>query len=80
VDDYIHRVGRTARGGKRGTGITLITQFDIERVLSLEGALNIKLEEIKFNEEKVLEDMSSLSKLMRKIKVIMAEDGTTEWM
>jgi len=36
VDDYIHRVGRTARGGKRGTGITLITQFDIERVLSLE--------------------------------------------
>ena len=49
-------------------------------MLSLEGALNIKLEEIKFNEEKVLEDMSSLSKLMRKIKVIMAEDGTTEWM
>ena len=58
----------------------MITQFDIERVLSLEGTLNIKLEEIKFNEEKVLEDMSSLSKLMRKIKIMMAEDGTTEWM
>ena len=49
-------------------------------MLSLEGTLNIKLEEIKFNEEKVLEDMSSLSKLMRKIKIMMAEDGTTEWM
>lgn len=25
TDDYIHRVGRTARGGKRGTAITLMT-------------------------------------------------------
>jgi ATP-dependent RNA helicase DDX49/DBP8 len=34
--DYVHRVGRTARGGKRGTAITLLTQFDVERVLALE--------------------------------------------
>ena len=25
AEDYIHRVGRTARGNKRGTAITLIT-------------------------------------------------------
>jgi superfamily II DNA/RNA helicase len=29
-EDYIHRVGRTARGNKRGTAITLVTQFDVE--------------------------------------------------
>ena len=39
TDDYIHRVGRTARGGKRGTAITLMTQFDVQKVLTLEQSI-----------------------------------------
>lgn len=41
--DYIHRVGRVGRAGRRGTAITLLTQFDIERLLNLESDLNIKM-------------------------------------
>jgi ATP-dependent RNA helicase DDX49/DBP8 len=35
-DDYIHRVGRTARAGRSGTSITFVGQRDIELVLAIE--------------------------------------------
>jgi ATP-dependent RNA helicase DDX47/RRP3 len=28
--DYVHRVGRTARAGKTGKAITMVTQYDVE--------------------------------------------------
>ncbi|KAM3128348.1 hypothetical protein pb186bvf_019538 [Paramecium bursaria] len=76
--DYIHRVGRTGRAGKRGTAITLMTQYDVKRILEVEKEINLKLEEIKFNEEKVLENMVEITKAMKLIKVRMAQDGTTD--
>uniref|UniRef100_A0A3B0N942 ATP-dependent RNA helicase, putative n=1 Tax=Theileria annulata TaxID=5874 RepID=A0A3B0N942_THEAN len=52
--DYIHRVGRTARAGKSGISLTLITQYDIEAFQRIEYALNKKLEEYKdISEEEV---------------------------
>ena len=42
---YIHRVGRTARGGKSGRAISLVTQYDVEVWLRIENALGKKLDE-----------------------------------
>lgn len=42
---YVHRVGRTARAGKSGVAITIVTQYDIEVFQRIEKALGKKLEE-----------------------------------
>ncbi|KAG8534143.1 putative RNA helicase [Bacidia gigantensis] len=44
-DDYIHRVGRTARAGKSGEAIILVGQRDIELFLAIEKRVGIKMKE-----------------------------------
>ena len=34
--DYVHRVGRTARAGRAGRSLSLITQYDIESIQKIE--------------------------------------------
>jgi len=52
--DYIHRVGRTARAGKTGRAVTLVTQYDIEAFQRIEIALDRKLEEFSDISEEVV--------------------------
>ncbi|OBZ70067.1 ATP-dependent rRNA helicase rrp3 [Grifola frondosa] len=42
--DYIHRVGRTARAGRAGKAILIVTQYDVECLQRLENTLDKKLE------------------------------------
>ena len=50
-DDYIHRVGRTARAGKVGEAITLVGQRDVALFLAIEARIGTKMEA--FEEEGV---------------------------
>lgn len=52
--DYIHRVGRTARAGKSGKAIAIVTQYDVEVYQRLERLLGKKLPEYRLDEETVL--------------------------
>ncbi|KAI9884042.1 MAG: ribosomal RNA processing protein [Watsoniomyces obsoletus] len=51
---YIHRVGRTARAGKSGRAINLVTQYDVEVWLRIEAALGRKLPEHEAVKEEVM--------------------------
>ena len=50
-DDYIHRVGRTARAGRKGTAITMVGQRDVQLVLAIEQRVGRAL--LQFEEEGV---------------------------
>jgi len=60
--DYIHRVGRTARAGRYGKAITLVSQYDVELYQRIEHLIGKKLplyetvdQEVMMFNERVLE-------------------------
>jgi ATP-dependent RNA helicase DDX47/RRP3 len=52
--DYVHRVGRTARAGRSGRSITVVTQYDIELYQKIEANIGRKLEEFKCVKDEVM--------------------------
>lgn len=70
ADDYIHRVGRTARKGKRGLAISFMTQYDVQLVLNIEKNINDKLEELKIDEEEALELATKINKAKKIVKIV----------
>ncbi|KAK4695576.1 hypothetical protein P7C70_g8525, partial [Phenoliferia sp. Uapishka_3] len=65
ADDYVHRVGRTARAGRSGTAITFVTEGDVDLVHVLEERINTTLEELPLPEGPVLEMLSGVSMAKR---------------
>lgn len=51
--DYIHRVGRTARAGRSGKSITIVTQYDVELMQRVETVIGKKMELWPTDEEEV---------------------------
>ncbi|XP_050523861.1 probable ATP-dependent RNA helicase DDX49 isoform X2 [Daktulosphaira vitifoliae] len=43
--DYVHRVGRTARAGRTGQAVSIVTQHDVKIVQTIEQKINYKLKE-----------------------------------
>jgi ATP-dependent RNA helicase DDX47/RRP3 len=51
--DYIHRVGRTARAGRAGKSITVVTQYDVELIQRIESVIGKKMTEWVVHKEEV---------------------------
>ncbi|KAG5187615.1 DEAD box helicase [Tribonema minus] len=77
--DYVHRVGRTARAGRRGRALSLVTQYDVELVHNIEEYTSTKLdlcEEV--IEKDVLKLLNPINKATRVARMRLMELGFDE--
>ncbi|GKT36388.1 Putative ATP-dependent RNA helicase T26G10.1 [Aduncisulcus paluster] len=58
---HIHRIGRTARAGKSGLAITIVTQYDIEDILTIEKQIGKKMEPEKVTKDQALKHKGIIS-------------------
>ncbi|CAD7924661.1 unnamed protein product [Amoebophrya sp. A25] len=74
--DYVHRVGRTARAGRSGRAITIVTQYDVEAYTKIEQSLGKKLPEFTtVSEEEALAFHDRAQAACRKIDLQEREEN-----
>lgn len=76
--DYVHRVGRTARAGRGGSSMTIVSQYDVKLLLSIEEFVETKLEKVNIDENEVLDDHVQLLKVTQVVRIKMSEQGLDE--
>ena len=74
--DYVHRVGRTARAGRSGKSITLVTQYDVEILQRIEAAIGKKMVSFDVDKEAVAVLFDTVAKANREAALEMREQGT----
>ncbi|EDV99099.1 probable ATP-dependent RNA helicase DDX47 [Drosophila grimshawi] len=67
--DYIHRVGRTARAGRSGQAITIVSQYDIELYQRIEQLLGKQLPLYKCEEDEVMALQERVAEAQRTAKL-----------
>ncbi|KDN43905.1 DEAD-domain-containing protein [Tilletiaria anomala UBC 951] len=86
-EDYVHRVGRTARNGKSGWAVSFVTERDVELIQSIEAKIGVQLKELKgytdtagtqgrkkVGEERILEKLNKVMTAKRTAKLEMQDE------
>ncbi|KAF3932898.1 hypothetical protein ABW19_dt0209189 [Dactylella cylindrospora] len=82
-DDYIHRIGRTARAGKKGESVTFVDEKDVLLIKAIEERVGREMEE--YEEEEgvslegrvVREELKKVSEVKR-VAMLNIEEGRDE--
>eukprot|EP00887_Chlorella_sp_A99_P002763 scaffold6.g2763.t1 len=72
--DYVHRVGRTARAGRRGWSLSFVTQYDIELVQKIEELVGKQLEKWEPEEKEVLKSITKVYAARRAASLRIEEE------
>jgi ATP-dependent RNA helicase DDX47/RRP3 len=76
--DYIHRVGRTARAGRAGKSITLVTQYDVELIQRIETVIGKKMDQWPTDKEEIALLRERVEEAGRLAATELREEGTTK--
>ncbi|EIE19868.1 DEAD-domain-containing protein [Coccomyxa subellipsoidea C-169] len=76
--DYVHRVGRTARAGRGGWALSLVTQYDVELVQHIESLIGHQLREFTLDEAQVLKGITRVYSAKRSVAVKALEDESRD--
>ncbi|WWC71981.1 ATP-dependent rRNA helicase RRP3 [Kwoniella pini CBS 10737] len=74
--DYVHRVGRTARAGRSGKSITLVTQYDVEILQRIESHIGKKMKSFQVDKESINLLNDTVNKANREAALELRELGT----
>lgn len=72
----MHRVGRTARAGRSGKSITLVTQYDVVMLKGIEAAIGRQLPAFDCDKEAVAILSDRVNEAARAARIEMRETGT----
>jgi len=76
--DYVHRCGRTARAGRSGRAVTLVSQYDVEVLLTIEEHVGSKLDACELPEDEVLAQLTEVASARRTALLQLTDNGFLE--
>jgi ATP-dependent RNA helicase DDX49/DBP8 len=71
--DYVHRVGRTARAGRKGWSLSFVSQYDVELVQKIEELTGKELEKFELEESEVLKGITQVYAARRAASLRVAD-------
>jgi ATP-dependent RNA helicase DDX49/DBP8 len=72
--DYVHRVGRTARAGRRGWSLSFVSQHDVELVQRIEALTGSTMDKYELEEGEVLKGITKVYAARRVATMRIAEE------
>ena len=77
--DFVHRCGRTARAGRVGCALTIVSQYDVEVLLAIEAHIGRKLTSLdNVEESEVLSALNEVASARRTAVLELTENGFLE--
>jgi ATP-dependent RNA helicase DeaD len=73
-DDYVHRIGRTARAGKSGLAFMLVSKDEVQRFKNIQKANNTKIIERELPTPQELNDIKNRQILKNAEKIVKNEN------